>query len=451
MIRKIISFFITLSLVLCVFGTKTLIIRADDDSCDYENECSESDNACKKKAAQKKINCLEDKMSTAQADKDAYAALATQWAQEAETLNTQIAQLQPQIDELSTKITNLETSIAEKEDLVSELNNRVLTRMESAQATMHFSPMLDFLLGSNGFSDMLRRLYGIEAINAKEEQDRKELEDVIKALNEEKTELDASKVELDAKMTDLQIAQDEAEYKQEQAKIAETQLDEEIAEIKNELEKTEHLISNLPDIGNDDFNKLDPQSGFSSPVPGSTISSGFPYYPASFGGGIHLGIDYAVSIGSPIEAPADGVIVISDDSGCADYGYLGNSCGGYNGGVSYGGNQIYFLCSVNGIVYALTFSHLMSGSLHGEGIVQVGTQIARAASSGNSTGPHCHIEMYYLGEGENADLATYINMLNNGAYSKSFNCGWGSAGLNTICANKGSAPCRLDGSQYLPG
>ena len=447
MIRKICSFFITLSLVLCVFGTKTLIIMADDDSCDYENECGENDNACKKKAAQKKINCLEDKMNTAQADKDAYAALATQWAQEAETLNAQIAELQPQIDELSTKITNLETSIAEKETLVSELNNRVLTRMESAQATMHFSPMLDFLLGSNGFSDMLRRLYGIEAINAKEEQDRKELEDVIKALNEEKTDLDASKVELDAKMTDLQIAQDEAEYKQQQANEASKQIQEEIDAMRNE----QNEAITIRDSIKVDISQMVAQSGFSSPVPGSTISAGFPNYPANFGGGVHLGIDYAVSMGSAIYAPADGVIVISDDSGCPDRGYLGNSCGGYNGGVSYGGNQIYFLCSVGGTVFALTFSHLMSGSLHGVGTVTQGTQIARAASSGNSTGPHCHIEMYYLGEGENEDLQSYVNMLSSGAYSKSFNCGWGSAGLNTICDVKGSAPCRLDGSQYLPG
>ena len=450
MIRKIISFFMALSLILTCFSTKTLIIRADDDSCDYENECSDSDKACRLNAAKKKQQCLQNEIENAKSNQEEYWSLASKWAQEAETLNAQIAELQPQIDELNTKITNLETSIAEKEALVSELNNRVLTRMESAQGTMHFSPMLDFLLGSNGFSDMLRRLYGIEAINAKEEQDRKELEDVINSLNEEKTELDASKVELDSKMTDLQIAQEEAEYKNEQATIAANEAAETIAEYQNQLDEQSKLISNIK-FSSEDLIDLDPQGGFSSPVPGSTISSGFPYYPASFGGGVHLGIDYAVSMGSTIVAPADGIIVISDDSGCADYGYLGNSCGGANGGVSYGGNQIYFLCSVNGTVYALTFSHLMSGSLHEEGVVLQGTQIARAGSSGNSTGPHCHIEMYYLGEGENADLATYIEMLNNGVYSKSFNCGWGSAGLNTICANKGSAPCRLDGSQYLPG
>ncbi len=447
--RKIASFFITFSLILCVFGTKTLIIVADE-SCDYASECDESDKSCRLNAAKKKQQCLQNEIDSAKNNQEEYWALASKWAQEAETLTAQINELQPQIDELNSKITSLETSIAEKEGLVSELNNRVLTRMESAQATMHFSPMLDFLLGSNGFSDMLRRLYGIEAINAKEEQDRKELEDVIKELNEEKAELDTSKAELDNKMTDLQIAQEEAEYKNEQATIAANEAAEIIADYQNQLDEQSKLISNIK-FNSEDLNNLDPQSGFSSPVPGSTISSGFPYYPASFGGGVHLGIDYAVSMGSNIYAPADGIIVISDDSGCADYGYLGNSCGGANGGVSYGGNQIYFLCSVNGTVYALTFSHLMSGSLHGEGVVLQGTQIARAGSSGNSTGPHCHIEMYYLGEGENEDLATYVELLNNGVYSKSFNCGWGSAGLNTICANKGSAPCRLDGSQYLPG
>ena len=85
----------------------------------------------------------------------------------------------------------------------------------------------------------------------------------------------------------------------------------------------------------------------------------------------------------------------------------------------------------------------------GTGVVTKGTQLALAGSSGNSTGPHCHIEMFLLGDGDNSDLATYIDMLNNGSYSKSFNCGWGSAGLSTTCENRG-APCRLNGANYLP-
>ena len=78
--------------------------------------------------------------------------------------------------------------------------------------------------------------------------------------------------------------------------------------------------------------------------------------------------------------------------------------------------------------------------------------LARVGSSGNSTGPHCHIEMFYLGSGDNEDLLGYISRFNRGGYSLSFNCGWGSAALSNICDNNGySAPCRLDGRDYLPG
>lgn len=442
--RKILSCILVLAFVLTTLSYKTLDVAADDCAL---AECDDNDKTCKLNNAKKKQACLQNEIDNAKNNQEEYWALASKWAQEAETLNEQINELKPQIDELALKIEELETSISEKETLVSELNTRVLSRMALSQGTMHFSPMLDFLLGSNGFSDMLRRLYGIEAINAKEQQDRKELEDVIEALNNEKAELDVSKQELDVKMTDLEIKSNEAEYKNEQAMIAYNEASDIIAQYQNELDEQTKLIANIR-LSIDELERLDPQSGFISAVPGATISANFPYYPASFGGGVHLGVDYAASIGQAVVAPADGVIVISDDN-CGTWGYLGNSCGGAGGGVSYGGNQIYFLCSVNDRIYALTFSHLYSGSLIGTGVVTKGTQIARVGSSGNSTGPHCHIEMFYLGSGDNSDLADYIDMLNNGSYSKSFNCGWGSAGLYTTCENRG-APCRLNGANYLP-
>lgn len=442
--KNIFSLCLILCMSLSAINVKTLNVQADD--CVYE-ECDDNDKACKLRNAREKKRCLERDIERAKNSQDEYWAKASEWAKKAEELTEQINELKPQIEELTVKIDELQKSIEEKEKLVSELNNRVLSRMALSQGTMHFSPLLDFLLGSNGFADMLRRLYGIEAINAKEQQDRKELEDVIESLNKEKAELDSSKQELDNKMTDLEIKSEEAEYMNQQAMIAYNEASDIIAEYQNQLDEQTKLIANIK-LSLDELNQLDPQSGFISPVPGSSISAGFPYYPASFGGGIHLGVDYAVKIGSPIVAPADGVIVVSDDN-CPTTGKLGDSCGGAGGGVAYGGNQIYFLCSVNGKVYALTFSHLYSGSLIGTGVVTKGTQIARAGSSGNSTGPHCHIEMFYLGEGDNNDLASYIEMINNGIYNKSFNCGWGRIGLGNTCDDKG-APCRLNGANYLP-
>ena len=444
--KRLLSFLVVMMVVLLGMNTSFYnyhVVYADDD------ETEDCDKTCRLNRAREKQKELEEQMEAAKADYEQYLALASEFASQTETLEAEIDELVPLIADLTTKIDVLETSIAEKENLVEEPNERVLTRMAEAQGTMHFNPYIDFLLGSEGFTDMIRRIYGVEVINEKEEKDRNELADVIKSLNEEKAELDEAREELEEKKVDLEIKQAEAEsmraYYVEAARIADEQVDEYLNQIEEQRSIQTSITFDMEELAN-----LDPLTGFSSPVPGSSISAGFPYYPASFGGGVHLGVDYAARIGTTLYAPADGVIIISDDN-CPTYGYLGNSCGGAGGGVSYGGNQIYFLCSVNGTVYALTFSHLYSGSLRGLGVVTQGTAIARVGSSGNSTGPHCHIEMYYLGEGDNEDLPTYINLLNSGRYSLSFNCGWGAAALANICSNKGSAPCRLNGANYLPG
>ena len=445
MIKKVLSFFLIALLLLGLntsfFNSK--VVYADDDNTD---EC---DKNCRIRESRERMRELEAKMAEAQQNYEEYMALASQFGAQVEALEEEIAIITPQIEELTNRITELETSIEEKQQLVQELEERVLSRMVDAQKTMHFNPYLDFIMGSKGFTDMIRRIYGIEAINSKEDKDREELKDIIETLEKEKAELAIAKEDLENKKVDLQIKQEEAELMRNYYNEAARQADEEADNYRNQIDE-EIRIQTTIELNLEDLINLDPATGFSSPVPGSSISAGFPYYPQSFGGGVHLGVDYAAKIGTYLFAPADGVIIISDDN-CPTVGYLGNSCGGLGGGVSYGGNQIYFLCSVNGTVYALTFSHLYSGSLRGVGVVTQGTPIARVGSSGNSTGPHCHIEMYYLGEGENEDLPAYINALNQGRYSLSFNCGWGYAALANICSNKGSAPCRLNGAYYLPG
>ena len=443
MIKKIVSFFLIFSILI---GLNTSFLNYHKAYAEDDDECG-NDKTCRINRSRKRQEELQAQYEAARSNYQSLIALANQYAKDIENLEAEIALITPQIEDLTVRIDELEKSIETNQQLVDELEERVLTRMAEAQGTMHFNPYLDFILGANGFSDMLRRMYGIEAINSKEEADRNELADIIETLTRQKNELDEAKEDLENKRLDLELKQAEAEkmrsYYNEAAEAAEEEADNYRNQIEDEIRLQTSIEFNLEDLL-----QLDPLTGFSSPVPGSTISAGFPYYPASFGGGVHLGVDYAAKVGTYLYAPADGIIVVSDDN-CATYGYLGNSCGGLGGGVSYGGNQIYFMCSVGGSIFALTFSHLYSGSVHEKGIVTQGTPIARVGSSGNSTGPHCHIEMFYLGPGDNEDLITYVDKLRHGDYSLSFNCGWGSAGLYTTCDNKG-APCRLNGANYLP-
>lgn len=444
--KKIICVLLTICLSLVLGSSRTFVHGGS--ACDADPGSSE----CKQERLrehEQRMNELDQKIAEAKQNKAEAQALATEFAEKTETLNKEIEILLPQIEALQARIDDLTERIETNEALVAELNRRVLSRMEKSQGTMHFNPFLDFLLGSDGFDDLMRRTYGLEAITEREGADRQNLIDTINQLNSDKAELADTKAELDIQMDELETKRKEAErmaaYYTEM--VAET--DAEIDQYRNEYDESKKIVMSI-EWNMDELGEMPARYSFSSPVPGASVSAGVWHYPASFGGGVHLGIDYAVGLGSNIYAPADGVIIVSDDN-CPTRGYLGNSCGGAGGGVSYGGNQLYMLCSVDGDVYGITFSHLYSGSVHSKGVVTRGTVIGRVGSSGNSTGAHCHIELYYLGQGDNEDLVDYVNLVSRGYYSSSFNCGWGTYALNRLCQNGVGAPCRLDGRMYFGG
>ena len=172
---------------------------------------------------------------------------------------------------------------------------------------------------------------------------------------------------------------------------------------------------------------------FVEPVPDSSISAYPWYYPQSFGGTYHLGTDYAAIKGTEIYAPANGVVVVSSN-GCGD-GQLGDSCAGDNPyAVGYGGNQITMIVRIENSIdsnvkdgfYAFTFFHMLNLPNHNEGIVYQGDIIGYLGTSGNSTGPHCHTEVWKL------DGDSWEEVLSR-EYSSSFNNGWGSLAINNAC------------------
>jgi len=458
--KKFIKLIMLLSLVVCIYPSD---IKAEDYSdteywesyCDRTSDSFDSSNydqvvACrayyKAKLADSNSRIQELEAATETISSDIQAALekARNFESEAAAFDEKIASLTYQIKELMARISELEQQIAENQALVEELNERVLTRMANAQKTMHFNPLLDFLLGAKDFTDLSRRTYGIQAIMSKDKADRDELIDVLKQLEEDEAELEEARVSLDNDKIELEVQQAEYYALQEYYDQVAAQWEVELENIMNALESEK---VNYASIAHDiDVTAIPSSAGFISPAQGASISAGTWYYPSSFGGGVHLGVDYALGLGAEIVAPANGVIIISSD-GCGT-GYLGNSCAGNGGGVAYGGNQVIMMCASQGNIYAISFSHLLYGSPHATGVVAQGEVIGRVGSSGNSTGPHCHIELFYLGEGDADDL---VNDYLLRSYSLSFNCGWGYTALNRLCENGVGAPCRLKPENYFGG
>ena len=453
--KKLLNIFLVLLLVLPLCS-KTSFIYADEEEeyeeyegyeeeteekTDYEKCVYDNDKAaCRAiaKNAQSSLKEIEEQIAAAQDNREAAAALANEYAVKAQAYQGEIDTLKIQIDELKDRIEELTVQIAENESKVEALNTRVKNRMVETQKSMHFNGYLEFILGSKSFTDMLSRVYGVEAIVSKDKSDREMLLSVIEQLNKDKAELDASKKELDEKYDEIVAKQAELIAMQEF-------YEEEALRISEELDAMTEARDNIYNTFDDLREALKAtgvtvSDGFVPAVHNSWISASVWNYDNDFlGGAWHLGVDYAASRGREIHAPAGGVVIRADD-GCSDPGYLGSSCGAW---ISGGGSQVYMMCEVDGSIYGFIFFHLNTVYVsYGDYLLQDDV-IGLVGSSGSSTGPHCHIEMYYLGDGE---LLDYLSM----GWNATFSVGRGRTAYNNRCENGTPAPCILNPEYYLP-
>ena len=449
--KRIVSLLLVLFMVLGSFA-KTNFIYAEDDEYYEEEETEEYEKseydkciedrdkeACKAIAsdAQSSLKDIEDKIEDARNNRDKAIALAEEYAAKAESLQTEVDDLKVQIEELKVRIDELTVQIEENEAKVEEINTRVKNRMVETQKIMHFNGYIEFILGSKSFTDMLSRVYGVEAIVSKDKNDRETLMDIIEQLTKDKAELDASKELLDSNYTDIVAKQAELIAMEEFYRAEEARIQDELDDMTAERDEVYQTFNDLRDALKETGVTIN--SEFSTPVHNSWITGRVWNYDNNFLSGTwHLGVDYAASRGTQIHAPAGGVIIRADD-GCGDPGSLSSSCGAWIAG---GGNQVYLMCEVNGVVYGFIFFHMQSVYVgYGDYVLQ-DEVIGTVGSSGKSTGPHCHIEMYRLGRGE---LLDYLAM----GWNATFSVGRGATAYNNRC-DVSSSPCILNPELYLP-
>ena len=113
------------------------------------------------------------------------------------------------------------------------------------------------------------------------------------------------------------------------------------------------------------------------PIADSFVTSGFGGRADPFGGGsqFHKGIDFQASIGDPVLAVADGVVSYAGDRS------------GY-------GNTVEI---DHGNGYVTRYAHNSRLTRQVGDLVRAGQEIAKAGSSGRSTGAHVHFELWQDG------------------------------------------------------
>jgi murein DD-endopeptidase MepM/ murein hydrolase activator NlpD len=111
------------------------------------------------------------------------------------------------------------------------------------------------------------------------------------------------------------------------------------------------------------------------PVAGGYISSYFGRRADPFNGhrGFHAGLDIAVPKGSSVHAVAEGMVTYA--------------------GIRHGYGKVVEIDHGNG--YMTRYAHNSKLLVHPGERVRVGTIIAKSGSTGHSTGPHVHFEVWY--------------------------------------------------------
>lgn len=384
------------------------------------------------------LNSIRKDLSAVRADITRYGRQINEYQSQIDELERQIEVLERSIESLAAEIEILAADVEILEESINERDITIKERMLAMQGFLSINGFIDIIMGASNFTDLVRRIEGIQDITHYDNEQIKLMQSERDLLELDKIELERQRNVLEENRENLVTSQASlgalieireeiiSEFRRQESQLIkqEREVAADYSQVQSQLKKVESALSTIPD-----------SSGWLRPIlTGARISAGAWYYPR---GGLHLAVDFAAPVGTAVVAVANGVVVYRANN-CPTYGYLGNSCG-YPGATG-GGNQIYLIVSVNNKSYGIIYAHLENGSPTNVGrVVKGGDVIGRVGSSGNSSGPHTHVEVVYLG----TNSVNYYAQ--NWGGNLSFGAGWSTTGYRRRCeANGHTPPCRLN-------
>nr|WP_302649233.1 peptidoglycan DD-metalloendopeptidase family protein [uncultured Agathobaculum sp.] len=377
LISCIIAGILVIAMLFSMFASSlTFAAAADDDEDSLRSQLSSLEE--QKAQVQETIAELTAQADDVQATRDALQQEIDLTKQEITTVQAYIDRLQDQIDVKTTELQAAEVALEEKKD---EFAQTVRTTYEQGEISY-----LEVLLNSSSFSDLLSRM---EIITSLMDYNQKVVD-----------EYTAAKEDIEQKRDDLQQTQDEQKdyeenlnYKVEDLAASEAEqaaLQESIEAYKAESEAEYDRIAAEMQSVSDQIAELSRQSAANGsvpagdgtliwPTPSCTTNSsayGWRIHPIYGTMKFHAGEDIPAGYGADILAAASGTVVTAGwVSGYGNYTVIDHG----GGMMTAYGHQSQILVSV------------------GQTVTQ-GQLIGKVGSTGNSTGPHLHFEVYINGE-----------------------------------------------------
>lgn len=288
---------------------------------------------------------------------------------------------QVQIDELIGDINNQRHSI---DDRQGGLYDRLRSMYKKGSVSF-----LDVLLNSASFSELLTNLSMVQIIYQHDQDTLTDLEDHYSSLKGKMAEYGKAKAEMELAQAELEIERNSAEYAEAQLEESLAYVEARLAELEAEREELEAIIAEEQRKAAEAAAAAAAAGGYVYTGGGGTyiwpvsghITSYYGYRDdadtyALSGSTFHTGIDIAVPTGTPVYAAASGTV---------------SSATGWRTGYGY-------LVAINHDNGTTTFyGHNSSIAVSPGEYVEQGEIIAYSGSTGWSTGPHLHFELFVNG------------------------------------------------------
>jgi murein DD-endopeptidase MepM/ murein hydrolase activator NlpD len=308
-------------------------------------------------------NYLKESRSQAAANRVEINQMIEQIKDDIQKLNIAIVENGRLIEQKEAEIKRTEEEIKITMENIAELEADIADRLANAQTMYNENILIDFLMNADTLDDFLIKIEGVRAINRANN-------DAIQDLADLKETLELTQIRLDQEKKELEEAIQEQNRMLSEAKTREAEL---FVQLEQEHRRQAQFNRALDNINIDDI--IESSNGMRIPVNSGWISAIAWYYPQSFGGGWHPGLDIAANTGTPIVSPANGVVLMTASVG---FGY---------------GNHIVTAHQIGNDTYTFIHAHLSRFANTGATISQ-GQTIGFVGSTGFSTGPHLHLEIF---------------------------------------------------------
>ena len=341
---------------------------------------------------------LKSARAEANAAVEALEGESEKYSEKIAALDYQIQSTRAELNATQKIIDSLTRDIADKQDELDETIAQLDEKQELFETRIRVmyengdTTYLEVLLSSEDFSDMLTNMEIVSQIMDYDKRIVEEYKALKAQIETQKAALESDRKDKQDYADDLEQAYEEIEAQKKEYKALKAKVDSDLALKKAEAER---MLREQDEI-NDEIAALSRQEAASSsggggkvysgslvwPCPSySRISSQYGYrtHPISGTRKLHKGLDIAASSGNPVIAAASGTVVKS---------YFSSSYGNYVV-ISHGG----------GLMTA--YAHMTRRLVSAGQTVAAGQQVGTVGSTGNSTGPHLHFEVYVGGSTTN--------------------------------------------------